>query len=687
MGSAGQRMRLHRLKSWRIAAALCRVIACLTFLIALLSTAASAQGSHSTTAPISIDVDEERLLVAPVSKNWRFHAGDDPNWANPGFDDSSWRILQPTENWDSQGFSAINNMAWFRFRIGVPDKTQSLLLLMPSMGMSYQVFSNGVLAGQAGHLPPEKPQVYSSAQRVFTLPLRNAQLIPTSHSKELLIAVRIWKDPRLAALTPNVLQGTVYVGSPASLGTLFSLSKAWDLLARGNDYTQLVISFIVGASTLLLFLLTRRDFYAWFTLTMLAGTLPLPAHLLSQHFEWEFFNTVYAYALIDLVTILSFQLFVLAAIGRLRWRLGAILTCLVLIAELGPIFFILGVISQTSADGIYLFASTLAEGIVIVLLIRAWRTNVTFIKLLLFPYALSVVISCASNLGHWLVDFNIPHASMLLTANVQVLREPFAVNVSDIGGVISTLGLLAVLVYQFAQSSREEQRLKSALQTAHDIQQSLVPGDISTRGGLHTEIVYLAAEEVGGDFCQVLPRQDGSTLIVIGDVSGKGLQAAMVSALAVGAIRSMTDDKIGPADTLRRLNKVLLKTPNRGFITCICMVITPSGHVILANAGHLSPYLNGTEVATPSELPLGIVDDIDYEQISFDLPAAARLTLLSDGVVEARSARGELYGFERTSNISRQPANEIAAAAHRFGQSDDITVITLDWQSRAAIVV
>jgi len=60
---------------------------------------------------------------------------------------------------------------------------------------------------------------------------------------------------------------------------------------------------------------------------------------------------------------------------------------------------------------------------------------------------------------------------------------------------------------------------------------------------------------------------------------------------------------------------------------------------------------------------------------------------LSDGVVEARSARGELYGFERTSNISRQPANEIAAAAHRFGQSDDITVITLDWQSRAAIVV
>jgi serine phosphatase RsbU (regulator of sigma subunit) len=148
----------------------------------------------------------------------------------------------------------------------------------------------------------------------------------------------------------------------------------------------------------------------------------------------------------------------------------------------------------------------------------------------------------------------------LITANVQVLSYPFVVNLGDVGSAVATLGLLAVVVYQFAQSSREEQRLKSALQTAHDIQQSLVPVDIPRLGGLQTEIVYLAAEEVGGDFSQVLPRADRSILVVIGDVSGKGLQAAMVGTLAVGTLRSMADEGLGPAETLKRLNNVLLRT-------------------------------------------------------------------------------------------------------------------------------
>jgi serine phosphatase RsbU (regulator of sigma subunit) len=142
----------------------------------------------------------------------------------------------------------------------------------------------------------------------------------------------------------------------------------------------------------------------------------------------------------------------------------------------------------------------------------------------------------------------------------------------------------------------------------------------------------------------------------------------------------MADERIGPAETLKRLNNVLLRTPNRGFITCLCMILTSSGKVILANAGHLSPYLNGVEMATEPGLPLGFVPDMEYEQTSFLLPATVRLTLMSDGVVEARSETGELYGFERTTKISSLPAKDIAAEANRFGQKDDITVITLDWR-------
>jgi serine phosphatase RsbU (regulator of sigma subunit) len=151
----------------------------------------------------------------------------------------------------------------------------------------------------------------------------------------------------------------------------------------------------------------------------------------------------------------------------------------------------------------------------------------------------------------------------------------------------------------------------------------------------------------------------------------------------VGALRSMADEEIGLAETLKRLNNVLLRTPNRGFVTRLCMIITTSGQVILANAGHLAAYLDGAEMPVASGLPLGIVADMEYEQLSFILPATARLTLMSDGVVEARSETGELYGFERTSRISSLPAKEIAAEANRFGQEDDITVITLDWRHQA----
>jgi hypothetical protein len=665
-----------------VESAACKAIRALIVLWVIVAGAcatASSQGVGAAASVAPIDLQADRMMVTPVSRDWRFSGGDDSRWADPAFDDSKWKVLQPTAEWDAQGFASVNHLAWFRFRLRVPASMPSLVLEMPGLTMAYQIFADGKLAGQAGSLPPQTPEVAARTQRIFTLPLSGSRRLPNSDVKEILVAIRLWQDPRLTRLTTDVV-GTVYAGSPKSVQAIFSLSKARNLLVRGNDYTQSIVSLIVGASGLLLFFLTRRALYAWFTLNMLLGTLTLPVRWASEHFGWGFFTNVYAYAALDFLSALTYTLFVLAALRLLRWRLASFLALLGFLSELGPILFILGNISQSWADGIYFFCSTLPDAIVIVLLIRAWRANVTYAKLLLFPYALSIVIASVGNLGHWLVDLNVPHASLLLTANMQLLNYPFDVALSDVGSAVATLGLLAVLVYQFAQSSRQEQRLKSALQTAHDIQQSLVPVDIPCLGGLKTEIVYLAAEEVGGDFCQVLPRADESILIVIGDVSGKGLQAAMVGTLAVGALRSMADEEIGPAETLKRLNNVLLRTPNRGFITCLCMILTSSGQVILANAGHLSPYLNGVEMATEPGLPLGFVPDMEYEQTSFFLPATARLTLMSDGVVEARSQTGELYGFERTSKISGRPAKDIAAEANRFGQEDDITVITLDWR-------
>jgi serine phosphatase RsbU (regulator of sigma subunit) len=99
--------------------------------------------------------------------------------------------------------------------------------------------------------------------------------------------------------------------------------------------------------------------------------------------------------------------------------------------------------------------------------------------------------------------------------------------------------------------------------------------------------------------------------------------------------------------------------------------------MIIANAGHLSPYRNGVELDCPSGLPLGINLDVAFEERAIHLAPSDTLTFLSDGVVEARKPHGELYGFERTQKISTQSAHAIADAAKAWGQEDDITVLTL----------
>jgi serine phosphatase RsbU (regulator of sigma subunit) len=207
------------------------------------------------------------------------------------------------------------------------------------------------------------------------------------------------------------------------------------------------------------------------------------------------------------------------------------------------------------------------------------------------------------------------------------------------------------------------------------------------------ESAYLPVNGVGGDFFQVLPLKDDSLLIVVGDVSGKGLQAAMNSSTLVGALRNeLAHD---PATVLQHLNHVLIgAVPSTGavpeldcapcFATCLCARIYPSGEMTVANAGHLSPYRDGRELALQPGLPLGVIADSSYDQTTFQLDRGDRLVFISDGVVEATNAHGELFGFERTQQVSHESARYIAQTAQHFGQTDDITVLSLYVASRAA---
>jgi phosphoserine phosphatase RsbU/P len=98
---------------------------------------------------------------------------------------------------------------------------------------------------------------------------------------------------------------------------------------------------------------------------------------------------------------------------------------------------------------------------------------------------------------------------------------------------------------------------------------------------------------------------------------------------------------------------------------------------VLASAGHLAPYCDGSELNVESGLPLGLDATSSYPETLFQFAPGAQLTLLTDGVVEAQNGHRELFGFDRTAAISNQTADAIARAARAFGQQDDITVLTL----------
>jgi hypothetical protein len=236
---------------------------------------------------------------------------------------------------------------------------------------------------------------------------------------------------------------------------------------------------------------------------------------------------------------------------------------------------------------------------------------------------------------------------------------------------------LAIFVRALIQDRQDKLRLVTELEAARVIQQVLIPEVVPMVPGFEVRSVYRPFGEVGGDFFQILPLNEGRTLIAIGDVSGKGLPAAMQVSLLVGTLRALAEYSDSPAAMLTALNRHMMGRSNGGFTTCLLLRADAGGQLIVANAGHIAPYCGGAEVEVENGLPLGLAADAVYEESAMMLNRRDQLTLTTDGIAEARSKTGELYGFARTAAISAKPAEVIADAAQAFGQDDDITVLTI----------
>ena len=289
---------------------------------------------------------------------------------------------------------------------------------------------------------------------------------------------------------------------------------------------------------------------------------------------------------------------------------------------------------------------------------------------------------CMALLHNWLPDAPpVTHldSAQLNSFHHRLVYDGLAVVISV---VVGYTGLIVVSIAESRRRIRSEldkAALETELAAAREIQRLMVPEELPPTPGYAIESIYRPAAQVGGDFFQVIPLGGGRTLVVVGDVSGKGLSAAMIVSMLIGMLHAICRVSQDPAQILAQLNSSLIERKHGGFVTCLAVRLEPSGRVVLANAGHLAPWLSGAEVAFAGSLPLSIDASAGQEQVTIEMRSGDHLTLITDGVVEARDAQGALFGFDRTQALLRQKATPLvlADAAIHHGQDDDLTVISI----------
>jgi len=626
----------------------------------------AAPGLH----PQTFNLQTGREPVASLDGFWRFHTGDDTAWANPNFDDSQWPLLRSNQDWGQQGYKNYGGFAWYRFTVAVPEGTSNWSIELGPMETGYQLFVDGQLAGSFG--PILNSRNYTATSRVFDLPPASASA--ASHGPRTLhIAIRAWHSPVWADYAAGGFYGSSYFGDSGLIAQRAATARSLQWNGLVDEYAYAVLGTLVGLVVLVLFFIRREDReYLWFALLLLANAIDIGLAIARQLalISFPVFDFVdgFVQAAALFAALAFFSVVLRAPRSRTWWLVAALL----LLSPPAVFLYVFHVTSVGVAGLLVAFAVLPATvWILVTLLKRALQRDRDALILLVptllwqgFPFINSILLM-TWQLGwqRWLPYWGMP-----------LLTKPFVLMPGPAVGTIFIFALLLFLIRRFSLARQEETRLSSELESAHSIQSLLFPAKPPVTPGFTIESVYLPASEVGGDFFQILPAADGSLLVVVGDVSGKGLKAAMTVGAIIGALRGCGVRK--PTEVLAYLNRVL-HGQITGFVTCTAALIAADGNLTLANAGNLPPYRNGQELDVESGLPLGITPDAVYSETALQLDPNDRLTFVSDGVVEATNERRELFGFHRTQAISTRSASAIAEAAKQFGQEDDITVLTL----------
>jgi serine phosphatase RsbU (regulator of sigma subunit) len=211
---------------------------------------------------------------------------------------------------------------------------------------------------------------------------------------------------------------------------------------------------------------------------------------------------------------------------------------------------------------------------------------------------------------------------------------------------------VAQLVAQQQAEALERERLENEMRVARMIQNALLPKGLPDLGNWEVGTYYQPAREVGGDFYDFFTFEDGRIGVVVGDVTGKGVPAAMVMTTAMSLLRANARQFSSPGEILRRVNDLIEPDiPEHMFVTCICAVLDPvTGKLTLANAGHSLPVKrtkDGIIELRAIGVPLGLLPEMEYEEVEAEIASEDCLIFFSDGLIEAHNQDREMFGSDR----------------------------------------
>ena len=264
---------------------------------------------------------------------------------------------------------------------------------------------------------------------------------------------------------------------------------------------------------------------------------------------------------------------------------------------------------------------------------------------------------------------------------------------SDLASQTAPAVRVAQLVRQQQRAAQERERIEQELRVARLIQQTLLPKALPDTPGYELAAHYQPAREVGGDFYDFLELDDGRLGLVVGDVTDKGVPAALVMATTRTLLRAVAGRIDAPGEVLERVNDVLYPDiPPNMFVTCLYAILDrETGRLHYANAGHDLPYMKhegGAKELRATGMPLGLMPGMEYEEKEVFLKPGESVLFYSDGLVEAHDPRREMFGFPRLQGfVGAHPGGAtlvdfLLSELSRFTgegweQEDDITLVTL----------